>query len=110
MNYTNTIEEYDDILSQNIVFVDLFDAAANNTVLECIIRNTPIIVKKLEGVVEYLGDDYPLYFTELDQVNNLLELNNIKKAHQYLKNMDKSDIDINYFIKNMINNLMSCKS
>ena len=109
MYYTNTIEEYDTILSQNIVFVDLFDAAANNTVLECIVRNTPLIIKKIEGVVEYLGEDYPLYFTKLDQVNDLLKPENIMKAHEYLKNMDKSDIDINYFIKSLINNLMSCK-
>ena len=107
MYYTNTYEEYDDILSQNIVFVDLFDAAANNTVLECIIRNTPIIIRKIEGVVEYLGENYPLYFTKLDQVNNLLKSDNIIKAHEYLKNMNKSDISINYFIKSLINNLMS---
>ena len=109
MYYTNTVEEYDNILSQNIVFVDLFDAAANNTVLECIVRNTPIIIRRVEGVVEYLGEDYPLYFTKLNQVNDLLKPENIIKAHEYLKNMDKSDIDINYFIKNMINHLMTCK-
>jgi hypothetical protein len=109
MYYTKTFEEYDVILSNNIVFVDLFDASANNVVLECIIRNTPIIIRKLEAIVEYLGEDYPLYFTELDQVNNLLEFDNIKKAHEYLKNMDKMDISMNYFIKSMINNLMSLR-
>ena len=55
MYYTKTFEEYDDLLVKNIVFVDLFDAAANNTVLECIVRNTPIIINKCEGVIEYLG-------------------------------------------------------
>ena len=107
MYYTNTIEEYDNILSQNIVFVDLFDAAANNTVLECIVRNTPIIIRKIEGVVEYLGENYPLYFTKLDQVNDLLKSEKIIKAHEYLKKMDKTDISIDYFIKSLINNLMS---
>ena len=107
--YIETIEEYNDILCQNIVFIDLFDASANNVVLECIIRNTPIIINKIEAIVEYLGEDYPLYFTELDQVNNLLDFNNIKKAHEYLKNIDKSDISIDYFIKNLINNLISLR-
>ena len=109
MYYTSTIEEYDNILSCNIVFVDLFDAAANNVVLECIIRNTPLIIRKVEGVVEYLGKDYPLYFDNLNQVYDLLHLDNIKKSHEYFKNMDKSDITMDYFLKKMINNLMSLK-
>jgi hypothetical protein len=107
MYYTNTIEEYDDILSKNIIFVDLFDASANNVVLECIIRNTPIIINKLEAIVEYLGNDYPLYFTNLDEINDLLNINNLRNAHEYLKNMDKTDITMNYFIKEIINHLAS---
>jgi hypothetical protein len=75
MYYTNTYEEYDELLSKNIVFIDLFDAAANNTVVECIIRNTPIIVNKIEGVVDYLGENYPLYFTNLDEIPDLTNIN-----------------------------------
>lgn len=88
--YTNTIEEYDNLLSNNIVFIDLIDAGANNTVLECIIRNTPIIVNKIEPVIEYLGEKYPLYFEKLEDVPNLLSLDKIIEAHNYLKNMDKT--------------------
>jgi hypothetical protein len=33
MYYTETIEEYDNLLTNNIVFIDLFDASANNTVV-----------------------------------------------------------------------------
>ena len=62
------------LLEKNIVFIDLYDSAANNTVLECIIRNTPLIVNRTPGVVEYLGEDYPLYFDNLDEVDGLLEL------------------------------------
>jgi hypothetical protein len=104
MYYTNTFEEYDELLSKNIVFVDLFDAAANNTVLECIIRNTPIIINKIEPVVEYLGEDYPLYFEKLEEVPLLLH-NSIKilEAHNYLCKMDKRDLSIDYFVKNLIN-------
>ena len=93
------IEEYDDILSKNIVFVDLFDASANNTVLECIIRNTPIIINRLPAVVEYLGAEYPLYFNNLEQVNNLLNQDNLIRATEYLKNLDKRELNIEYFTK-----------
>ena len=65
IKYTNTFKEYDQLLEKNIVFIELIDASANNTILECIVRNTPIIVNKIEPVVEYLGDDYPLYFENL---------------------------------------------
>ena len=101
MKDTKTFEDYDELLSKNIVFIDLFDAAANNTILECIVRKTPIILNKVGGVTEYLGDDYPLYFTELNEVNNLLTDDNILKAHEYLKNI--KTIDINTFNKNIFN-------
>ena len=64
--YTDTYDQYDAILDRNIVFCDLYDASANNTVLECIERNTPIIINKLPAVIEYLGEGYPLYFEHLD--------------------------------------------
>jgi hypothetical protein len=102
MYYTETYEEYDILLLKNIVFIDLFDAAANNTVLECIVRGTPIIVNRIEGVVEYLGEDYPLYFNNLDDVPRLLNIDNIMKAHEYLVNMNKDDIMIDTFRKNLL--------
>jgi hypothetical protein len=102
MYYTQTYEEYDEYLSKNIVFIDLFDAAANNTVLECIVRKTPIIVNKLPGVVDYLGEEYPLYFTELDDVGRLLSEEKLLEAHEYLKKMDYADIEIDYFIRKLV--------
>ena len=102
--YTETFKEYDELLSKNIVFIELFDAAANNTVLECIIRNTPIIVNKLEGVVEYLGENYPLYFNNLDDIKNLVTTQKIIEGYYYLKNMNKEDLHVEYFVKNIITN------
>lgn len=99
MDYTNTFHEYDELLSKNIVFVDLFDAAANNTILECIIRNTPIIVNKLPQIFEYLPEDYPLYFNDLDEIPNLLTNKKILAAHNYLTKMEKKDLSIDFFTK-----------
>ena len=83
------------------VFVDLFDASANNTVLECIVRNTPIIINKLDAVVEYLGDGYPLYYNELSEVPNLINGENILRAHNYLKQMDKTPFKISTFLNKL---------
>lgn len=48
-------EAYDRLLTENIGFVALHDASANNTVIECIARATPLLVNPLPAVVEYLG-------------------------------------------------------
>ena len=101
VKYTKTFKEYDNYLSNNIVFIELFDAAANNTILECIVRQTPILVNKLEGVVDYLGKDYPLYFTNIDEIDELLTIENIFKAHIYLKKINT--IDVNKFCIQIIN-------
>jgi hypothetical protein len=103
MYYTETFEEYDELLTKNLVFIDLFDAAANNTILECIIRNTPLIVNKIEGVVDYLGSEYPLYFNNLSEIPSLIDGKKITQAHEYLKQMDKSQFTTESFLNGLFN-------
>jgi hypothetical protein len=42
--------KYDELLSRNAVFLNLLDASASNTVVECIVRNTPILVNRLPAL------------------------------------------------------------
>jgi polysaccharide pyruvyl transferase WcaK-like protein len=104
INYLDN-DEYDNILSKYVVFIKLYDASAVNTLIECIVRNTPIIVNKLPAIVEYLGEDYPLYYHDINEVPKLLNIkwynNKIKKAHRYLKNMNKDHLKIETFIKEL---------
>jgi hypothetical protein len=65
-------EEYDNLLSKNLVLLDVFNSSANNTVLECIVRNTPLIVNQHPAIVEYLGIQYPLYFNSIDELNTII--------------------------------------
>lgn len=58
---------YDRLLAENVVFLNLFDAGAVTTVVECVVRGTPILVNKVGGVSEYLGEDYPLYYETLEE-------------------------------------------
>lgn len=102
LHYTNTFHEYDELLSKNIVFIDLFDAAANNTILECIIRNTPILVNKITPIFEYLPEDYPLYFNDLDEIPTLLTNEKILDAHNYLIKLDKSELTLDFFSKKIM--------
>ena len=101
-------DSYDKLLSENIVFINLVDASAINTVIECIIRTTPIIVNNHPAVVELLGTSYPLYYNNdeddnIVQIYNLLKTDSaIRKAHKYLKRLNKKKYKIETFIKNFI--------
>ena len=93
-------QEYDELICSCVVLVDLYDSSANNAIIECIARNTPILVNKIPPVVEYLGEDYPLYFNNIEEANYLIrDTDNIFSAHYYLKNMDKRWISGSYFSK-----------
>jgi len=100
--------EYDTLLTRNIVFIYLVDASAVNTVIECMIRNTPIIINRHPAVVELLGENYPLYVE-----NNTLQINTtvntylsepifIRRAHTYLKRLDKRKLHIHTFMKELV--------
>ncbi|XPV75577.1 MAG: hypothetical protein ACNI27_13155 [Desulfovibrio sp.] len=78
-------DEYDKLLSENVGFLNLYDSSANNAVIECIARKTPLLVNPLPSVVEYLGADYPLYYTCYDQAIHLVEDHEkVIAAHEYL--------------------------
>jgi hypothetical protein len=96
--------EYDNILSENIIFLDFYDTSANNALLECICRNTPVLIRKLPAVQEYLGENYPLYFENLIEAEQkLLNIQNIINAYNYLVKMDKTKFSYNYFVDEFAN-------
>ena len=78
-------KEYDQLLSENIVFIYLYDASANNTITECIARSTPILINPIEPVKEYLGEDYPFYYGTLEEAAaKAMDLDLVYKTHHYL--------------------------
>ncbi|MGZ8242885.1 tetratricopeptide repeat protein [Methylomagnum sp.] len=82
-------DEYDRLLAENIVFLDLYDASANNAVIECLARATPILVNRHPAVEEYLGPDYPLYYRDhADAAAMALDLERLRAAHDYLLNSE----------------------
>lgn len=91
-------EEYDEILSSSIVVLNLYDSSANNAVIECIARNTPMLINKHPAVVEYLGENYPLYcdFSKIFSPD-LISTSTILEAERYLKNMNKDFLNGEYF-------------
>lgn len=108
--------DYEKIFVNSCVFIYLEDCVVTNTVLECIKFNTPIIINKLPSIVEYLGEDYPLYYENDADLANLKNSNYllscIKKAAEYLQHMDKSHVSEKTFftkIKYDVQKLNSCE-
>lgn len=85
-------DQYDELLSCNIAMVQLEAASANNAVVECLARGTPLLVNRLPAVEEYLGREYPLYYKDLDDAaKKLMDLGRLKEAHEYLRNSEKRE-------------------
>lgn len=94
--------EYDVLLTENIVFLNLVDASACNVVLECIARHTPLLVNKHPAVVEYLGESYPFYYTDmLDASLKCNRIDLIQETHDYIKSMYKNDLTIQFFTRQL---------
>lgn len=82
-------QEYDNLLEQNIVFLTLKDASAVNVLVECIVRSTPILINPLPAVVEFLGPDYPFYYTSFYEASKkATDIFAITSAHEYLKRLN----------------------
>lgn len=78
-------DDYDALLEQNLVFLDLYDSSANCAIIECIARATPVLVNPLEAVREYLGEDYPFYFKSLEEAaQKAMDFDRVAQTHRYL--------------------------
>ena len=87
------------IIKNSIMFIDFDGISANNTILECIKYNIPIIVRNLEATRFYLGSNYPLYYDNEEDINNIFNnIYKIEEAYNYLKNLNKSKFTLPYNI------------
>jgi hypothetical protein len=99
-------KEFDNLLLNSFVLIDLYDASANNALIECISRNIICFVRRLPAVEEYIGKEYPLLFDSIEELE--MKLHNyklIKKAYNYLvsHNEFKEQLKINRFISDILN-------
>jgi hypothetical protein len=99
-------EQFDRLISSCVVFLNLYDSSANNAVIECIARNTPILINKIAPVVEYLGKSYPMYYNSIDEAEEMImDTDLILSANQYLIDMDKSFLSKTFFLNDICNKL-----
>lgn len=100
--YTKNFDEYDDFVLNNIIVLDVFDAAANNAVLEAIAMANPIFVRRHRAIEEYLGSEYPLFFNTLEEAEFIMNserdlLEHMRSAHTYLKALPREQFKIEEF-------------
>ena len=96
-------DAYDKLFVNNIVFLHLYDSSANNALIECIVRHTPVLVNRIPAVMEYLGDDYPFYFNTLDEAaEKCRDFALVEKAHDYLCGLPKYKYDGDYFCRSLV--------
>ena len=100
-------KQYADQLISTIGFSCYYDCAASNAILEHIMSHSPLVVNRIPPIVEYLGEDYPMYYENishnLDQ--HLLDKKFIQETSDYLKQRSqKKEFTIEYFCES-INNL-----
>lgn len=96
MRYLVPDEEYDALLSSSVVLCLLYGTAANNVVIECLARATPILINPLPAVVEYLGQDYPFYARDPEEADALLRVEGlVEDTHAYMR-ARREKIDLTY--------------
>ena len=98
-------QQYDLELSQSVVFVDFYDTAANNAIIECIVRAVPILCPPLQAVVDYLGVDYPFYYQNYNDAKEKLSSKElIIQTHEYLLSSGVADkLTPEYFTQSIRN-------
>lgn len=96
--------EYDQFLSKNIAFLDLYASNANNSIIECMVRNTPLLINRLPSIEEYLGEDYPFYFSNRSEAERKLnDLDLIEETYLYLRDSGvKHKLSKEHFSKSII--------
>lgn len=93
-------DEFDTLLSENVVFLNLIDCSAVNTVIECVVRNTPLVINRLPALEELLGKQYPGFYGNLTQAATLCtDLNLISQMSLYISKLDKTKYMLETFIE-----------
>lgn len=76
---------YEDLITSNILFMHRWDTGVDSVLLECIERRIPVLVNRAPAVWEYLGPQYPLYYScYAEAAEKAADLELVRAAHRYL--------------------------
>ena len=94
--------DYDELLCSSLVFLNLYGAVANNAILDCMVRATPVLVNGLPSVREYLGEEYPLFYETMEEAAaKAMDAAAVYAAHEYLRRMDTGWLSAEAFCRDI---------
>lgn len=83
-------KEFGKALSECVGFLDPIEGnVTTSNLLYFVMQATPVLVHKSPAIVEYLGEDYPLYYTDLPEIATILTSEKIHDAHKHLDSVRK---------------------
>jgi len=86
-------EQYDQLLASSVVFMNLIDSSANNAVVECVRASTPLLINRTPGAQEYLGREYPLFYSTIAEAELILaDRERVRAANHYLERLDSTGV------------------
>jgi len=95
-------KDYEKMFESNVVFLHLNDSSANNTIIECIVNSTPLLINRLPAVEEHLGRDYPLFYESIGEASKKIkDIDIVLLAHKHLQSIDKEPYRIDNFASNL---------
>jgi hypothetical protein len=101
-------DAYDLLLTKHVVFLDLVDCSAANTVIECIVRNTVIVVNRHPALEELLGATYPGFYDSMYEATTILcSPKTLIACYKHIAALDKTQLDVNDFMTRLVQLLAS---
>ncbi|WP_111539263.1 hypothetical protein [Palleronia aestuarii] len=70
-----------------------------------IARHTAVVVNRHPTVMEYMGQDYPFFYDDLEEVHKPVDLTRIKATHDHITSIEKEQFKIEAFIGRFARNL-----
>lgn len=89
--------DYQSLFVDNIIFLHVGTPSLVTVLLEAYVRNCPVLVNRYPAAVEILGKDYPLFFDDVLKADEVLTMDNIRKAAAMLAARNKDLYDIRTF-------------
>jgi hypothetical protein len=99
--------EFDAELAKSIVFLELSDCSVANTVIECMARATPLFVNRHPAIEELLGEDYPGFYDDMEEVPVLANwMKAVEVIYDHLvRKVDKRVLEMDRFLGSLQSSL-----